>query len=359
MTKEIIFKFAHCGDTHLGARPRNIRTRKLDIFDSYLSMCHSMVANEIDVMVIAGDFFHTKLVDFETIDKAENGLNILCNSDIDVCVIDGNHDSIPEYNWIRYFENYLWEPVNNQKFSPITIWSINWSTIPETIKQIEDFKKRVDPNKFNILMMHQAIEGFIYEDTKKSFITKDYLETLKPYFKYIALGHIHHSYIIDNFAFNPGSIEYLAASDSWLSPTGYFLVTVYDDLTFDYELIETKKRVNFYIKISTNDLKAIDKDEICGIIKAAVNSKQAMILVEFSGSKMLSPKLVKEIEQELYSTLNPVLLKIKNYTLPKQLELPLAMSNGDVYDLAFGDDAVVAKEISVNYKDTDRVIGLL
>ena len=358
MTKDIIFKFAHCGDLHLGCRQRNIRQRKLDIFDSYLDMCDSMIDSEVDAVLIAGDFFHTKLVDFETLAVAERGLKVFRG--IDVCAIDGNHDNVPEYSWMDYLSEYVLSYNNCTVINPnIYLYTINWSTVQETVKKIEWFKTILNPNHFNILMMHQAIEGQIYEDTKKSYITKDYLETLKPYFQYVALGHIHNSYVVDRVAFNPGSIEYLSASDSWLSPTGYFLVTVYSDLTFDYELIETKKRVNFYLKISTNDLKAIDKNEICGIIKDRITSKEAMILVEFSGNRELSPKLIKEIEAELYQSLNPVLLKIKNYTIPKQLWLPEIKESQDVYDTTFGDDAAVAREISTNYKEADKIIKLL
>ncbi|NJL44450.1 MAG: hypothetical protein HC945_04020 [Nitrosarchaeum sp.] len=166
-------------------------------------------------------------------------------------------------------------------------------------------------------MMHQAIEGQIHQDENKNFISKSYLDSLKEYFDYVALGHIHHSYIIDRFAFNPGSPEYLTVGE-WGNKSGMFVVTVYDDKTFNYEFVESPKRDNLKIKINSDEL--LDKKDILWYINSHNIKPESMLYIEFSGNREITPKLLKEIESEVGSNYNLVLFKTRNYTKRHQID---------------------------------------
>lgn len=359
--KKSIYRFGHCGDLHLGCRPRGIRQRKLDIFDSYINMCGDMVEAGVDSVLIAGDFFHTKLVDFETLYQAQQGLSLLKNCGVNVFAVTGNHDDVPEYQWLQYLENYLHEDneqVDITLNKNVRLFRINWmsiSRLKEVIDRLTTFLHISKDNSFNILMLHQAVEGYIYNDEKKSYISKDYLDDLRGHFSYVALGHIHSSYSVDNLAFNPGSIEYLSTTD-WASPTGWFNVNVYDDLTFDYELVETRKRPHYNLKISSEVL-TIDK--ICAIIEEYGVVARAMLLIEFNGMEELSPRFIKEVEQEIYNRYNPVFLKIRNHTVPRQLALIPSDKKVDIYEEVFDEDAPVAREVAQVSKEPDKVIEVV
>lgn len=370
--KKIIYRFGHCADLHLGVRPRGIRQRKLDVFDSYMSMCESMVDSKVNSTLISGDFFHTKVVDFETMDMARSGLSLLKNCGVDTFACTGNHDHVFEYQWTRFYREYLSDEniydgiqLYRKGDSCINLYKIDWinaSSLKDEISKmrlLEDIRDFNPTGKaFNVLMLHQAVEGYIHNDEKKNYIPKDYIEELKQHFDYIALGHIHSSYIVDDFCFNPGSIEYLSTTD-WNSTTGWFLVNIYDDLSFDYELIESRKRDRFNLKILSNELKTIDKDEICGIIEKYGVTQRAMLNIEFIGTVELSPRIIKIFEQAIHERFSPVFLKVRNFTIPKQMELIPQKEVDDIYKEVFADDAEVAREVASLSREPDKIIEVL
>lgn len=341
--KKEIYKFAHIADLHLGARPKGIRQRKLDIFNAYdylVKMSLSMGCRDV---LLCGDTFHTKLVDWETIAYFEHILWIGSYKPDNVIIIPGNHDDVKEWQW--YTKYAFINPKDHCVYSHnptagVDIYSANWDTIANTTKVLDGYKKVVNKKNFNILMLHQAIEGQIHQDENKNFISKGYLDSLKEYFDYVALGHIHHSYIVDRFAFNPGSPEYLTVSE-WGNKSGMFVVTVYDDKTFDYEFVESPKRDNLKIKINSDEL--LDKKDILWYINSHDIKENSMLYIEFSGSREITPKLLKEIESEVESNYKLVLFKTRNYT--KRHQIDKKTESVDIFAKVFQEDTSIAKQI--------------
>lgn len=344
--KEVIYKFAHLSDLHLGARPKGIRQRKLDIFDAFSWVIDEIKSRkDINGVLFCGDTFHTKLVDWETMFRFDCEVSLLHDEEYDIFVIPGNHDFVPEFQWYRLY-NYIINPseqpfVNRTK--NLCIYGVDWDTMANTTKVLDRLKRSIDKQMFNILMLHQAVEGHIFQDEKKSYITLKYLKGLRNYFDYIALGHIHHSYIVSNIAFNPGGIEYLNTSD-WGARTGFYIVTAYNDKTFDYEFVETPKRKTYKINIPIDQLDKLDKDKILCYINDADIEPQSMLYIEFSGDKELSPKLIKEVEVDLENTYKPVVLKTRNFTRRERVEEK--SKTPDPFDLIFSENADLARFIA-------------
>ena len=368
MTKQLIYKFAHCADIHLGARPRSIRRRKLDIFDSYITMCRDMVSRDVSTVIMAGDVLHTKMVDFETSSKLREGLEIISSGSnvvVDIVAIPGNHDYVADFDWLKHYENYLTTPAlvdyrfdSWRTYGTVYIYDVPWGTIKDNVELIKKYYEQANPENFNILVCHQAVEGKIYGENKSiPAIPLEFIQSIRDRFNYIALGHIHHSYIVDGVAFNPGSIEYLSTGD-WGAVTGYFLVSVYDDLSFEYELIPTLKRPTFHLKIDTNRLKTIDKSKICGIIKRQAEP-ESCIYIEFVGSKDVPQRTIKEIQTKVIQDLNPVLIKVKANNIKTPILQLEEVEQPDYYASVFSDNADKAKEIASNYKEPDKVIDIL
>jgi DNA repair exonuclease SbcCD nuclease subunit len=368
--KKTIFSFAHTADLHLGVRPRSNRQRKLDVFNSYLSMCQDMVDNRVNAVLMAGDVLHSKIVDWETQKALLDGFDILKYSgdgtdewfeNPEIVAITGNHCHNPGYHWIDFHSGHYvhqaeTKPLKLRGFDRVAIFGVNWGTIKETKAAIAQMKP--DPRDFNILMVHQAAEGHIFGE---SHLSLEYINELGKTFKYVALGHIHHSYIIDDIAFNPGSIEYLSTTD-WDSRTGFFLVDVYDDFTFKYQLVETKKRPTHNLKISTNSMKAIDKNEIMSIIRGYDIAQRSMIAVDIVGDQEVSNALSKELERDLIRLYQAVFVRIRNQTGTYKPQPAERIANDDLYDTAFENSVVanLAREIEKVYRtEPEKVISIV
>ncbi|MCA1558514.1 MAG: hypothetical protein LC731_08245, partial [Acidobacteria bacterium] len=80
-----------------------------------------------------------------------------------------------------------------------------------------------DEGLFNILMLHTDVEGQIKRPIPALTIAK--LNELKALTHYVALGHTHKRFDIDNWAFNPGSLE-PTAIDEYREERGLYLVEV-------------------------------------------------------------------------------------------------------------------------------------
>src|SRR5205085_10756466 len=79
---------------------------------------------------------------------------------------------------------------------------------------------------FHILMLDTDFEG--HQVHPIPALTIDSLNELKSAVEYVGLGHTHKHYEIDNWAFNPGSIEVTNISE-FRETRGAFVVEVDDD----------------------------------------------------------------------------------------------------------------------------------
>ncbi|HEV3467883.1 MAG TPA: DNA repair exonuclease [Pyrinomonadaceae bacterium] len=88
-----MFKFLHLSDVHLGCRRYNLEERTKDFFRSWHDVItRHALPNQIDFMLIAGDFFDRRNIDPQTMNHALAGLQLLKEAGIPVVAIEGNHD---------------------------------------------------------------------------------------------------------------------------------------------------------------------------------------------------------------------------------------------------------------------------
>jgi DNA repair exonuclease SbcCD nuclease subunit len=76
---------------------------------------------------------------------------------------------------------------------------------------------------FNILLMHTDVEGQINRPIPALPVAR--LKELRALTDYVALGHTHKRFEIDNWAFNPGSLE-ACTIDEYKEERGLFLIEV-------------------------------------------------------------------------------------------------------------------------------------
>ena len=102
-----MIKFLHMSDVHLGCRRYNIDERTKDFFRSWFDVINNhALPNEVDFVLIAGDFFDRRNIDPQTMNHALAGLQLLRDAGIPVVAIEGNHDrrdAVSDYSWMRSF----------------------------------------------------------------------------------------------------------------------------------------------------------------------------------------------------------------------------------------------------------------
>jgi len=103
-------KFLHISDVHLGCTRYQLPESPRDFFDAWIDVLEKYaIAENVDFVIMCGDFFHKRNVPPETMNYAVAGLNLLKEAGIPIVAIEGNHDqkhSDSEYSWLRSLANW-------------------------------------------------------------------------------------------------------------------------------------------------------------------------------------------------------------------------------------------------------------
>jgi DNA repair exonuclease SbcCD nuclease subunit len=248
-------KFLHLADVHLGCRRYNLDERTKDFFRAWYDVINNYaVPHKVDFVLIVGDFFDRRNIDPQAMNHAMVGLQLLKDAGIPVVAIEGNHDqhtddNISPYSWMRSLSQWglmkLLEPVSTEQ-SPIAMTP--WNESERTGSYIDIAGARIFGSHWygasanaaiplladalrtergagllNILMLHTDVEGQVNRPIPALSVAK--LKELKQLVGYVALGHTHKRFEIENWAFNPGSLE-ACSIDEYREERGAFLVEV-------------------------------------------------------------------------------------------------------------------------------------
>ncbi len=282
-------KFLHVSDVHLGCTRYHLEESERDFFDAWIDVLKKYAIDEkVDFVVMGGDFFDKRHVKPETMNYAFAGLNLLKQHNIPVVSIEGNHDqryADSRFSWLRSLANwnllYLLEPIAvdgklvykpwNEELSKggyidigrARIFGSHWygseanKAIPKLLTAIEESTRK---DAFQILLLHTDIDG--YQTHKIPAISVENLTKLKSRINYLGLGHTHKCYEIDNWAFNPGSLEVPNISE-FKETRGAWLVNVEEsgkvsaELKTDY-VHRPFERISFDVDIYDNPKKLTD-----------------------------------------------------------------------------------------------------
>ena len=245
-------KFLHIADVHLGCTRYQLPESPRDFFDAWIDVLRRYAIGEkVDFVIMAGDFFHKRAVPPETMNYAVEGLGELRAAGIPVITIEGNHDqkyTDSEYSWLRSLSSWgyvkLLEPtfVNGvPEYEPwdeasrrggyidvggARIFGSQWfgtqanQMIPRLTDAIAEKRRE---NAFHILLLHTDVEG--HQVHPIPALSVEELLRLRSSVEYVGLGHTHMRYEIENWAFNPGSIEVTNIAE-YREDRGVFIVEV-------------------------------------------------------------------------------------------------------------------------------------
>lgn len=237
-----------------------------DFFQTLREIFEHAISEKVDFIIICGDMFDKKQLDAETLFRTTKLLSMMKEAAIPVFAIEGNHDqrlTSDHYSFLDYLsqeklltllrpsltegKEYIspWDEEtrtgsvyeiskDKEQLRLIGIGYITSSIQEEKISMLQSyFKEHSDIPA--ILMMHGSIGGGI-----PGSIDKALLEPLKEQVQYIGLGHWHRHMEVDNWIYNPGSMEHTDINRDDISK-GYFIVNL-EHGHKDVQFFESGKR---------------------------------------------------------------------------------------------------------------------
>lgn len=270
-------KFIHASDIHLGSHQYRNQNRANDFISAFREIIALSIEHSVDFIILGGDVFTSlemlpgKLL--EIIDMLTE-FKVRTKSNIKIIAIEGNHDIRKFSIGMRFTKRgQSWLKLISS-LGLIILLEANLDDPPEDIFKPYDYRlkkggkiqvKNVmihgiqyigqDPVKYlpkikaaiikkegiyNILLQHYGIDG---QMKNVPGVKIEKIKILKERVNYLALGHFHRQFIVDDWVYNPGSSEAV----SWIDSTfkrGVFLVEVFtaEQFTKEVQIIKLNNR---------------------------------------------------------------------------------------------------------------------
>lgn len=348
-------KFLHIADIHLGIRRYRSEERALDFFLAWRDCIERYaLAEQVSFVLIAGDFFDARKVEPRAMNQAMFCLIHLREAGIPVVVIEGNHDSHEvgtTSSWLRSLSRWgyvkLLEPVyEGDGAVKLTAWDDNacagsyidlgdvrifgsiWygSTVTQSLTNLVDLlRDHHDPQRFNVMMLHTDIEGHVTHPSPP--LPKAKLFELKSYIDYLALGHTHKNFVIDDWAYNPGSLE-ACSVDEYANERGAYLVEVTGKTHTARLMRDYHQRPVVRVGFDVNGLATPDelhdslftqlRQELTPHDASAPDSLPPVIELTLRGQLGFKNALLElnRIRDEVKKEYRPLLVMVRNQTVP-------------------------------------------
>src|SRR5882724_10464821 len=388
-------KFLHISDIHLGIKRYGIDERTTDFFNAWYDVIRNhAIARKVDFVLIGGDLFDRRQIDSQAATHAIVGLQALRDANIPVFTIEGNHDQREtgsRFSWLRslsqlgYF-NLLepqydeeeedkrfgqWDPVTKRGWyidiKEVRIFGSQWygaSVAHELPELCDALARHHREGAFNLLMLHTEVEGQLNKPIPSLALNK--LLLLKENTDYVALGHIHKNFVVDDWAYNPGSLE-ACSIDEYAEKRGAYLVEIKDgkahaELIRDYHQ-RPFKRLEFDItrylepEIANMELRSF------AIKESAHNGDDLSPIIEITlkGTIGFKNSLLElnQIRDEVMSKTAPMGLMFRNETVPR--EFADASEIAKIVSRTDREQAVLEKlvELDTRYRDRSEDLAKL
>ncbi len=252
------FSFLHVADLHLGYYQYNSKERFNDFAGAALWAAQEAVDRAVNFVVVAGDLFHKRSnLQPTTLGQAERFLELLREAHIPCVLIEGNHDR-PLYRdtgitWCQYLAQHEWMTLLNyvpdssgtlvaadhhtvgsfvEIMDQVFVFGVGYkgAGLRATLEALAPSLHKVSrQGAYSVLMLHAGMQGQLPNHVPDTLRRTD-LDPFRPAVDYVALGHFHKPFQLDNldhWIFNPGSLE-VTAWDQYnpTQPGGVKLVQV-------------------------------------------------------------------------------------------------------------------------------------
>ena len=274
-------KIAHLADLHLGYRAyhrvnaRGANVREADVADAFRQAVARVVELRPDLVLVAGDVFHTVRPSNTAIADAFRQFSLLADRlpDVPVVIIAGNHDSprsADTGNILNLFREIDGVRVVCDECRTLRLPEIDTSILclPHVaLATGEEVQMEPDSgSRHNVLMLHGTIEGET-ADAKLRYMS-EYGGAVIPegkidpaHWDYVALGHYH---LCEDLAPNmwyAGGIERTSANVWFEKEDKGFLMYSTKTGRAEFEPLQTRMMVDLP-RIEARGLGAAEVDEI-------------------------------------------------------------------------------------------------
>ena len=306
-------KFLHCSDLHLGKKPyfgsEEFKNKRFeDYFSAFGRIIEQAKENEVDAILIAGDFFDKKETSPNILSNAENLLQKCRECKIEVVVIEGNHDLIyknrESESWLVYLEDkkLLKRPFvdflenNERKYHSIfigktEIFGLGYpgASVDDELLKFADYCKK-NQKQNCIVLVHTAlgnnefIGGFLKDG--------EVLNKMKNHAVYIAGGHGHKLQKepkAEPLFFVPGSPEHYDLAED----AEYKTAIIFDTDSKEHKILKQKPRHCIKETITLNSANPEQfREEFDKFLSSIVFSAENIVIVEIkSGADGFIPDL--------------------------------------------------------------------
>jgi len=218
----LLMNFIHMADMHLGYRQYDLEQRFIDFGQTFKQAVEYAIANKVEFVLITGDLFDKRSINAPTFIQANHVLSLLKQAGIPCIAIEGNHDRRFLKDGMSWLESLEWEGLlkviknydgnlmggfvdvgKTRIFGLGFSGSMTSAAIPRIKEEITAINAQSPPEK-TILMLHAGVQGKMKYGIAGD-VTYEDLCQLKGTVDYLALGHYHSRYEIDDWVFNPGA----------------------------------------------------------------------------------------------------------------------------------------------------------
>lgn len=282
-------KLAHLADLHLGFRqftrqtPQGINQREADVALAFRRAADDVAEQAPDLIVVAGDVFHSVRPTNTAILDAFRRLQALRDRlpDVPIVLVAGNHDtprSAETGSILRLFEAIPDVHAIAQEPRRIVFERLDAAVlgVPNAAWSAAA-RPALDPEpgvKHNVLVTHREVEGALPYEASAALgyglapIRRTDLRADK--FDYVALGHYHVASKVERNVYYAGALEYVT-SNPWgesrergVAPAagekGWLLVTLGARLSVRFRPVTRERRVIDLESVEGTGLAAADLD---------------------------------------------------------------------------------------------------
>lgn len=279
-------KIAHLADLHLGYRAyhrvnaRGGNMREADVSDAFRQAVNRITELRPDLVLVAGDVFHTVRPSNTAIADAFRQFSLLADRlpDVPIVMIAGNHDSprsADTGNILNLFREIDGVRVVCDECRSIRLPEIDTSILclPH-VSLATGEEVAVEPDsgsKHNVLMLHATLEGEnaasklrYVSEYGGAVLAEDRIDYAQ--WDYVALGHYHTAEELKPNAWYAGGVE-RTSSNIWMEPEekGFLLYSTRSGRA-EFEAVNTRPMVDLP-RIEARGLGAAELDET---VRAAV-----------------------------------------------------------------------------------------
>lgn len=255
-------KLGHIADLHLGYRQYGLKQREEDGFLTFEHTLGHMIDEGVDAVLVPGDLFDDRDLRPRILQRTEPALKEV---DVPVLVSPGNHDQNlhpRDVTWLKYLHNTgqitllsakletdiagfervdLDEPLEggggyvdlSGPTGPVRVFGLQYrgayieTALRQTARGIREVNERDGEPAHTILMAHFGVSEVVPDlGATVSFAS---LEPIEDLVDYLALGHLHKQYQVEDWIYHPGSPEAFNIKEGrWTDRHGYYLVEIND-----------------------------------------------------------------------------------------------------------------------------------